>query len=63
MRDGLNSDVVFLVVQGEDNLSRLVEVLNWGIHREETVPDKEHEFQEGPELECTAVACALGAFA
>ena len=26
------------------------------------VPDKENEFQEGPELDCPAMACALGVF-
>ena len=45
VRDVLTSDGVFLVVQGEENLSRLVEVLDWGVHREETVPNKEQEVQ------------------
>ena len=37
-------------------------MLNWGIYGEEGVPDKEHEFQEGPELDCPDMACALGVF-
>ena len=40
-----------------------MEVLDWVVHGEETVPDKEHEVQEGPELDCLAVYCAIGAFA
>ena len=63
MRDVLTSDGVFLVVQGKNNLSHLVEVLDWGVHGENTVPDEEHKVQEGPELDCPAVACALGVFA
>ena len=39
-----------------------MEVLDWGIDGEETVPDEEHEVQEGTELDCQAVACELGAF-
>ena len=62
MIDGLTSNGVFLVVQGENNLSHLVEVLDWGVPGEETVPDEEPEFQEGPELDYRAVACALGVF-
>ena len=50
VRNGHTLDGVFLVVQSEDNLSRLIEVLNWGVHREETAPNKEHEVQEGPFL-------------
>ena len=30
---------------------------------EETVPDKEQESQEGAELDCPSVVCALGIFA
>ena len=63
MRNGHTLDGVFLVVQSEDNLSRLIEVLNWGVPREETDPNKEHEVQEGPELECLAATCVLGVFA
>ena len=47
MRDSLTSDGIFLVVQVENNLSRLMEVIDWGVHGEETVPDEEHEVQEG----------------
>ena len=52
----------FLVVQGEDNLSRLVKMINWGIHGEETVSNKEQKVHEGPELDFPAVACALIVF-
>ena len=40
MRDGLTSDGVFLVFQGENNLSRLAELIDWGVHGEETFPDE-----------------------
>ena len=43
-------------------MSRLVEFLKWGVHGDETLPDEEHKYQEGPELDCPAVACALGVF-
>ena len=43
-------------------LYREREVLDWGVHGEETVPDEEPEFQEGLELEYRAVACALDVF-
>ena len=62
-RDGINSDVILLVFQGEDNMSGILEALNWGVGWEELVPDEEHESQEGPELECPAVACVLAVFA
>ena len=62
MRNVLTSDGVFLVVQGKNNLSHLVEVLDWGVHGENTVPDEEHKVQEGPELDCPAVAGALRVF-
>ena len=55
--------IFFVVVQGEVNLSRLADVLDWGVHGEETVPEKEQEVKEGPEQACSEVACALGVFA
>ena len=63
VKDSLPSDVIFLVFQGEDNLSGLMEVLNWGVHGDETVPDEEHEIQEGPEIDCLTVVYAIGVFA
>ena len=33
-----------------------------GVCREEMVPDKKHEFQERPELDCPVVARALSVF-
>ena len=52
-----------MVVQGEENLSRLVKGIDWGVHGEENVSDEEHEVQEWPKLDRPAVACALGVFA
>ena len=63
MRNGHTSDEFSLVVQDEDNLSRLAVVLDWGFYEEDNFPEKEHEVQEGTELECLAAACALGVFA
>ena len=45
--DGLTSDGILMVVQGEDDLCGVLEVLYWDVDREEMVPDEEHEFQEG----------------
>ena len=54
--------MAFLVVQDKNNLSHLVEVLDYGVQGEDTDPDEEQELQEGPELDCPAVAFALGVF-
>ena len=51
---------ILLVVQSEENLCGVLEVLNQGVGWEELVPDEEHELQEGPELDCPAVARVLG---
>ena len=40
----------------------VLEVLDQGVGGEVMVPDEEHEFQEGSELGCPAVARALGVF-
>ena len=42
------SDGVFLVIQCVDDLGDTLELIDWGVCREEIVSDKEHEFQEGP---------------
>ena len=63
MRDGLTSDGILLVVQSKDDLCGVLGVLDWGVGGEEMVPDEEHKFQEGPELDCPVVARALGLFA
>ena len=52
-----------MVFQGEDNLCGVLKVLDRGVGREEMVPDEEHEFQEGLELEFPATDLALGVFA
>ena len=39
-----------------------MEVLAWGVHGEDTVTNEEHKVQEGPELDCPEVVCALGVF-
>ena len=44
-------------------MSCLVEVLNWGVHREVNLPDEEHRVQEGPEIDCPEMYRALGVFA
>ena len=50
MRDGLISDGIILVIQGEDDTGDVLELLNQGVCGEETVPDEEHKFQEVTEL-------------
>ena len=62
VRDGLTLDGILLVVQGEDDLRGLLEIINQGVGWEGLVPDKEQKFQEGLELDCHAVARALGVF-
>ena len=41
----------------------MLKVLDRGVDREKMVPDGEHEFQKGPELDCPALARVLGVFA
>ena len=60
VRDSLPSEGVLLVVQGDDDLGRVLELLNGVIGREESVSGEEHEFQEGKELDGPTVAGALG---
>ena len=40
----------------------MLKLLDQGVCGEEIAPNKEHEFQEGPELDCPVIACALGVF-
>ena len=63
MKYGLIWDGILLGVQGEDDLRGILEVLDRVVCGEEIVPDEEHEFQEGPELNCPAVAREFGVFA
>ena len=51
------------VVQGMDDLSLMLEVLDWDVGWEESVPHKEVKFREGTELDCFTVASTLGVFA
>ena len=60
MIDGLTSDGILLVFQGEYDLCGILKVLDQGAGGDEMVPDKEHKFQERSELDCSAVVCALG---
>ena len=41
----------------------MLEVLDWGVGWEESVPHEEDEVHEGLELDCSVVASALGVFA
>ena len=63
VRDGLTSDGVLLVVQGEDDLCDVLEPLDWGVRGKEGVTGKEEEFHEWSELDCPAMAGALGVLA
>ena len=55
-------DHILLVVQGEDNLSSVLELLDGEVIWEEAVPHEEDKVHEGPELDCSMVAGALGVF-
>ena len=50
-------------IQGEDDLCDWLEPLNQGTGGEEGVTGEEDEFHEWTELECTAMASALGVLA
>ena len=60
VRDSIIQDGILLVVQGADNMSGLLDVINGGVFQQDLVPHKKRKFQEGPELDCPAVDCALG---
>ena len=63
VRDGLPSDDVLLVVQGEDDLGDVLEPPGWGIRGEEGVPGEKDRVHEGTELHCPALAGTLGVLA
>ena len=44
----MNLHYVIIVVQVKDDLGGILEVCNWGISWEESIPDEEYELQEGP---------------
>ena len=62
MGDGLASDGILLIVEGDNNLCGIEEILGGGVLGEEKVSNGEIEFHEGPELERLAVAGALHLF-
>ena len=59
VRDCLTSDGILLVVQGEDDLSNVIEPPDWDIMGEEGDPGEEEEVHKGTELHCPAMAGAL----
>ena len=59
VRDGLASDGVLLVFQGEDDLSDMLKLIDWGVGGEEDVADKGHEFEKGAELDGPVMAGEL----
>ena len=62
VRDGFPSDFTLLIVQNDKNLGFMLKVLDWSIRWEESIPNKEDEVREGPELDYSAVTGALGVF-
>ena len=60
VREILPSDGVLLVVQGEDDMGGMLGTLDGGIGRDEIVSSEEHEFQQGTELDGSAMTGALG---
>ena len=56
-------DRILLVVQGEDDLSGMLEVFNGGAIWEDSVPHEYGKVHEGAELDCSTVAGVLGVFA
>ena len=59
MGDGLTVDGILLIFEDDENLGGLVEMLGGGVPGEEKLPDKEHAFHEGPELDRPAVDGAI----
>ena len=62
VRDGFPLDCILLVVQGKDDLGGVLEIFDWGISWEESIPNGEEKVQEGPECACLAVTSALDVF-
>ena len=62
VRDGFPSDRILLFVKGKYDLGGVLEMFNWSVGWEESTPNEEDEVHEGPELDCLAVAGALGEF-
>ena len=60
MRDGLLSDAVLLVVQGEVYQGGVLESLNGGTKRDDIISGEEHKFQKGTELGGSMMAGAFG---
>ena len=60
MKDRFLSDRIFLVIQGKDDISGVLEMFDWGIGWEESI--EENKVHEGPELDCSAVSDAFGVF-
>ena len=63
MRGILPSDHILLIVQGKENLGDVLEIINVGIDWEELIPNQEEKVQEGTELDCPEMSCALGVIA
>ena len=49
-----------LVVQGEDDLSDMLKLIDRGVGREEGVADEGHDEEEGVEMDGPVMADALG---
>ena len=47
VRYGPPLDRILLVVQGKDDLGDVLEMFDWGVSWEESIPNKEDEVQEG----------------
>ena len=60
--DGLATDSILLIVEGDKHLGGLAEMLGRSVLGEEEVPDEEHEVQEGQKLDRQVVAGALRVF-
>ena len=59
IRDGLILDGVLLVVQGEDNLSDMLKLIDQGVGGEEVVAGRGYTFEEGTELDGPTMVGAL----
>ena len=60
VRDGLPSDVVLLVFQGDKDMGGVLELLDGGIKKDESVSGEEQESQKCKELDGSVIAGALG---
>ena len=62
MRDGPPYNCILLVVHSDKDMGCVLEVFDWGVRWDSSIPNEEDEVQEGPDLDCLAVTGILVVF-